>query len=48
MKTVGGHVRPGLLYRSEALYGLTTEGTHQVEDSPIARVLDLRTDDEVR
>lgn len=48
MKTVGGHVRPGLLYRSEALYGLTAEGRRQMEDSPIARVLDLRTDDEVR
>lgn len=44
----GGQVRSGLLYRSEALYGLTTEGRRQMEDSPISLVLDLRTGDEAK
>lgn len=47
IKTTDGHVRSGLLYRSEALYGLTPKGRSQMEDSPIGLVLDLRTDDEV-
>lgn len=48
IKTLDGRIRSGFLYRSEALYGLTAQGRHQMEDSPIGLVLDLRTDDEAR
>lgn len=46
IRTADGHVRSGLLYRSEALYALTAAGRRQLENSPIGLVLDLRTDGE--
>ncbi|BDR53411.1 hypothetical protein KIM372_13180 [Bombiscardovia nodaiensis] len=46
METDSGHIAPGLLYRSEALAGLSERGREELERSPVKLVLDLRADQE--
>ncbi|MEK0306976.1 tyrosine-protein phosphatase [Bifidobacterium favimelis] len=48
MPTSGGRIRRGLLFRSEALAGLTEKGKRQMEASPVRLVLDLRAGQEVK
>ncbi|AKV54998.1 protein tyrosine/serine phosphatase [Bifidobacterium actinocoloniiforme DSM 22766] len=48
METDSGHIASGLLYRSEALAGMSEQGRRQLEDSPVALDLDLRSDQEAR
>ncbi|GAA1699649.1 hypothetical protein GCM10009745_52840 [Kribbella yunnanensis] len=43
----GRTIRSGVLIRSESLQYLTPEGVEAVRRSPVRRILDLRTDDEV-
>jgi protein-tyrosine phosphatase len=39
----GGSTRPGVLYRSDALTGLTPRGLEQLAESPIGVIVDFRT-----
>ncbi|BDR54280.1 hypothetical protein KIMH_03910 [Bombiscardovia apis] len=48
MATESGHIAPGILFRSEALAGLSEQGKHEMEDSPVGLVLDLRSDEETQ
>jgi protein-tyrosine phosphatase len=48
IETDTGHIAPGLLYRSEALAGLTPEGKRELESSALGLVLDLRSDQEIQ
>ena len=43
MPAAGGSIRHGVLYRSDALSGLTPEGLAQLVASPIGTVVDFRT-----
>lgn len=46
METDNGHITGGLLYRSEALFGLSEQGKRQLEASPLKLILDLRAEEE--